>query len=266
MSDILEKIIAEKRKFVEAAKTALPLDEIQRRMDRYFVTHNPDRDFCARLRREKHNHIRVIGEIKRASPSKGKIADFASPLEVARKYRAGNVEAISVLTDEPFFLGKLEYLDELQTLGLPLLRKDFIIDDYQLYESIVHGADAVLLIVAVLKQDTLRMAALANQLGIETLVEVHDQHELDIAVQSEAPAIGVNCRNLRDFSIDLRLCEELLPRIPAGRLKVAESGIFSRSDARRMEQAGADAILVGESLMTTPDPGALIRALKGETH
>ena len=266
MSDILEKILVEKRLAVAAAKAAMPLDELQRRMDRYFVTHNPDRDFCARLRRLPHNHIRVIGEIKRASPSKGVIADFASPVDVARKYRTGNVEALSVLTDEPFFQGKLGYLDELQTMGLPLLRKDFIIDEYQLYESIVHGADAVLLIVAVLGQETIRFAQLANQLGLETLVEVHDQHELDIAIQSEAPAIGVNCRDLRDFSLDLRRCEELLPRIPAGRLKVAESGIFSRNDARRMEQAGADAILVGESLMKSPDPGAQIRLLKGETH
>ncbi len=265
MSDILEKIIAEKRKSVAAAKERLPPEELLRRMDRYFVTRNPDRDFCARIKRHPGNHIRVIGEIKRASPSKGVIAEFVSPVEIARKYRKGNADAISVLTDEPFFKGRIEFLDELQTMGLPLLRKDFIIDEYQLYESLLHGADAVLLIVAVLGKETKRLAELAARLDLEVLCEIHDENELPIAIDSGAPAIGVNCRDLKTFELDLERCELLLPCIPADRIKVAESGVGSRRDARRMEIAGADAILVGESLMKSEDPAAFIKLLKGET-
>jgi indole-3-glycerol phosphate synthase len=265
MSSFLDKILDEKRRTVAAAKAALPQDELLRRLDRYFVTMNPDRDFCGRLKRAEREHIRVIGEIKRASPSKGLIAEFASPLEVARKFRQAGVSALSVVTDEPFFQGKLSYLDDLQTMGLPLLRKDFIVDEYQLYESILHGADAVLLIVAVLGPETIRLAKLAAQLDLEVLVEIHEAGELPIAVDSGAPAIGVNARDLKTFELDLARCEELLPRLPHDRVRVAESGVKSRLDAKRMQLAGADAVLVGEGLMRAEDPSAFIRMLKGET-
>ena len=265
MDAILTKIVAKTRETVAHAKEILPLDDILRNEALFNRGSNANHDFVSRLRRLPMTKLRIIGEIKRASPSKGLINDFKSPVEVALKFRAGEVDALSVLTDEPFFQGRLDYLDALQRIGLPLLRKDFIIDEYQVYESLQHGADAVLLIVSVLGRDTIRYAKLAAQIGLAALVEVHSMEELKIAIDSGAPAIGVNNRDLQTFAVNLARSEELLPSVPPGVLRIAESGIFARTDAKRMEIAGADALLIGESLMKSPDVGAHLRMIRGQT-
>ncbi|OPZ84743.1 MAG: Indole-3-glycerol phosphate synthase [bacterium ADurb.Bin429] len=208
--------------------------------------------------------ISLIAEVKKASPSKGVIrADF-HPAEIARAYESAGASAISVLTDEPYFQGKLAYLDEVRgAVGLPLLRKDFIIHPAQIVEA-VGRADAVLLIVAALQPAELRdFLALAAACGLDTLVEVHDAAELDIALESGAPVIGINNRDLRTFVVDVETTLRLLPNIPDDRIVVSESGISTHAQVQRLEEAGVDAILVGEALMANPDIAAKTRELLG---
>ena len=207
---------------------------------------------------------RVIAEIKRRSPSKGELrADF-DPQAIAKAYADGGAAAISVLTDERFFGGHLDFLRQVRAVvDLPLLRKDFLIDEYQVDEARVAGADAVLLIVAALSAE--RLVALlerAEARGLDALVEVHDEGELATALAAGARLVGINNRDLRTFEVDLATTETLAPRVGAGRVVVAESGIFTRADLHRVEAAGAHAGLVGEALMRTPDPGEALRALR----
>jgi indole-3-glycerol phosphate synthase len=207
---------------------------------------------------------RVIAEIKRRSPSKGELrADF-DPQAIAKAYADAGAAAISVLTDERFFGGHLDHLRQVRAVvDLPLLRKDFLIDEYQVDEARVAGADAVLLIVAALP--AAQLAALlerAHARGLDALVEVHDEDELATALTAGARLVGINNRDLRTFQVDLATTERLAPRVGAGRVVVAESGIFTRADLRRVEAAGAHAGLVGEALMRKPDPGQALRALR----
>jgi indole-3-glycerol phosphate synthase len=213
----------------------------------------------------------VIAEIKKASPSKGVIADDFDPPRQLEAYERGGASAVSVLTDRDFFQGDGSILRSLRPLaGLPLLRKDFLIDPLQVEESFYLGADAVLLIAAVLEGDRLRtMLERVRSLGMEALVEVHDENELHRALETPARIVGINNRNLKNFTVDLATSERLvaeMDRLGArkGRHVVAESGIASREDVVRLEEAGVDAILVGESLMRSPDPAGLIARLKGE--
>jgi indole-3-glycerol phosphate synthase len=208
---------------------------------------------------------RVVAELKRRSPSKGEIrADF-DPVAIARAYEAGGAAALSVLTDERFFGGSLAVLEAVRAAtSLPLLRKDFVIDPVQIDEARAAGADAVLLIVAALAPPELvRLHAHALGLGLDVLVEVHDEAELDAAKDVGADLIGINNRDLRTFVTELAVTERLAKRVPHGALVVAESGIFGPEDVARLQRAGAAAFLVGESLMREPDPGRALRRLLG---
>jgi indole-3-glycerol phosphate synthase len=205
-------------------------------------------------------YVSVISEIKRASPSKGRFPVEIEPAEVARDYIAGGAAAISVLTDEPFFQGSLADMAEAASVAhlgdqrVPILRKDFVIDEYQLLEARAHGADAALLIVAALTQDRLvKLGQKAREIGLSTLVEVHDESEVERAVAAGAGIIGINNRDLRSFHVDLAVSERLAPLCPPSAVIVAESGIFTRGDVQRLANAGATAILVGEALVTAPD-------------
>ncbi|MCG8423665.1 MAG: indole-3-glycerol phosphate synthase TrpC [Proteobacteria bacterium] len=259
--NILDKILAVKRHEVERAKSARPLADLELACQEV----SPPRGFATRLRRDREagDPLRVIAEIKRASPSAGAIRAGADPREVAREYRDDGAAAISVLTDERFFDGHLSFLDQVrETVDLPLLRKDFVIDPYQVVEARAAGADAVLLIVAALDQSMLvALMAEARRLGMDALVEVHSEDEADRALAATADIIGVNHRDLATFTIDMTLSTRLRARIPADTVMVGESGIASADDVRMLGDAGVDAILVGERLMRAASPGVALREL-----
>ena len=225
------------------------------------------RDFFAALRRPKHGSVALIAEVKKASPSKGVICPDFDPVRIAKEYEAGGASCLSVLTDEKFFQGSLDYLRQIRAaVKLPLLRKDFIIDERQILEAIEWGADAILLIVAILDSERLRrFHSLAQEAGIAVLVEVHDETEMQRAIDIDAKLIGVNNRDLKTFNVDLKTTERLAKMMgtsPA--LLVAESGIDTHNDVRRLEQCGAKAILVGESLMKHGDIRSKVKELLGD--
>jgi indole-3-glycerol phosphate synthase len=208
----------------------------------------------------------IIAEVKKASPSKGIIRSDFEPVEIARRYADCGAAAISVLTEERYFQGCLDYLARIrEKVTLPLLRKDFLVDPYQLYEARAYGADAALLIVAVLDDDRLNeLLWLADELNLAALVEVHTRQELDRAVRAGSTIIGINNRNLQTFETTLETTERLAPHVPDGSLIVAESGIATAADLERLARAGANAFLIGETLMRAPDPGeALAELLRG---
>jgi indole-3-glycerol phosphate synthase len=207
---------------------------------------------------------RIVAELKRRSPSRGEIRPDFDPIACARAYAGAGAAALSVLTDERFFGGSLEHLERVRAaVGLPLLRKDFLIEACQVDEARAHGADAVLLIAAALDRDALPdLLDRARELGLDALVEVHDEEELERAVAAGADLVGINNRDLRSFEVDLGVSERLAPRLPEGVVAVAESGIFTAEDVERLEAAGVDACLVGESLMRERDVGAALRRLR----
>jgi indole-3-glycerol phosphate synthase len=260
MGDILERIVAVKRDEIAAGRSRCNLAAMRARA----AAEVPARDFVAALRRKTAaREAAVIAEIKKASPSKGVLrADFR-PAEIAVSYERHGAAALSVLTDVSFFRGAPEYLRAARAATvLPALRKDFIVDAWQLFESRALGADAVLLIAAVLDDGALReFEAIAVELGMAVLVEVHDGPELERALHLRTPLIGINNRNLRTFEVSLATTLALLPGIPPGRIVVTESGILLSSDVARMRRAGVNAFLVGEALMRAPDPGAALAAL-----
>jgi len=219
------------------------------------------RDFAGALRRGD-GALAVIGELKRRSPSRGDLAPDLEPGETAKAYEAGGAAALSVLTDRPYFGGSVADMQAARdATGLPVLRKDFTIDEIQVYEARAIGADAVLLICAALPDDALLadLHALARELGMAALVETHDAAEIDRALSAAAEIVGVNSRDLATFSEDLDVAGALASRLPAGVIAVAESAIRSADDARRMADAGFDAVLVGEALVRADDPAALVR-------
>jgi indole-3-glycerol phosphate synthase len=226
----------------------------------------PRRDFLAALRRPKAGPVALIAEVKKASPSAGLIRPDFDPVRIACEYETAGASCLSVLTDEKFFQGSLDYLRQIrQAIKLPLLRKDFIIDERQILEAIEWGADAILLIVAILDDARLRhFQALATAAGLAALVEVHDEPELDRALAAGAELIGVNNRDLKTFKVDLATTERLAARLRASQptpLLVAESGIHTRADVERLAKCGAQAILVGESLMRHPNLADKVREL-----
>jgi len=254
---ILADILARKRAEVEARRRGVPLAALRARP----LYAAPRRGFRAAL--AAHPAPAVIAELKRQSPSRGRIREDYDPASIARGYAAAGATALSVLTDEPFFGGALEHLEAARAAcPLPCLRKDFLVDPYQVEEARAAGADCVLVIVAAVSDATGReLLAAAGEAGLDVLVEVHDDAELERASALGATLVGVNNRDLGTFAVSLATTERLAPRIPPGALLVAESGIRSADDARRMREAGADAILVGELLMRSPDPAATIREL-----
>ncbi|MDH5527368.1 MAG: indole-3-glycerol phosphate synthase TrpC [Nitrospirota bacterium] len=258
---VLEKIVATKRLEVAAAKDAAPLATWEDELPSL----PPTRDFKRALMRGGTGPARVIAEVKKASPSKGLIrADF-DPVRIATAYRDGGASCISVLTDVEYFQGSADYLRAVrQAVDLPLLRKDFTIDAYQIFEARRWGADAVLLIAAILTDAQLKgFAAVAHSLGLAALVEVHTAAERDRAVAAGADLIGINNRDLNRFETSLDTTHRLLEGIPESCVRVSESGIFTREQVAELEAAGVDAILVGESLMRQDDMAAGVRALTG---
>lgn len=263
---IIDEIFAHKVQEVAARRRAVPLAEVRRAAE---TAPRPALDFAGALRAAP-NPPALIAEIKCASPSKGILAADFDPLRLAETYRRNGAAAISILTDERYFRGHLDYLSQVAeffTEGgprLPLLRKDFLCDPYQVYEARAAGADAVLLITAHLDQPVLRdLHALAESLGMAALVEVHDPREMEAAASAGARLIGVNNRDLRDFSVRLETTLDLRPLAPQGACLVAESGIHSPADVARLRGAGVDAILVGEALVTAPDVAGKVRELSG---
>jgi indole-3-glycerol phosphate synthase len=256
---ILERIVAQKRQTLEQAKAAHPLAEL-RRQARQAPTPN---GFAQALRAPG---VALIAEVKRASPSRGLLCPDFDPVRLATIYARHGAAAISVLTDEPFFQGHLRYLATIRnSLGVecpPLLRKDFIVDPYQLLEARAYGADAALLIVAILTDGELRgLLREAAELGLAALVEVHNGVELARALSAGAQIVGINNRDLRDFTVNLATTERLRTAIPAGVIIVSESGIHAPVDVRRLARCGVDAMLVGESLVTAADVAAQVTAL-----
>jgi indole-3-glycerol phosphate synthase len=263
---ILAQILEEKRREVAAARAGMGDEELAERA----AQAPPVRDFAAAIRRTLpgglgagREALHVIAEVKRASPSAGPIRPDANPGAIAAEYQAAGASAISVLTDRTFFDGDLLHLAAARSrAGVPILRKDFVVDSYQVLEARAYGADAVLLIVAALDDAALReLLAAARAAGLAALVEAHDEAEADRAAAAGASIIGINHRDLRTLHIDLDLFTRVRPRLPAGCITVAESGLRTPADVRRMADAGADAILVGEHLMRAPHPGAALREL-----
>jgi len=264
MSDILQKICAVKAEEVATAQKRLPLVEMRRDAE----SRSGTRDFVGALREKiAQGQAAVIAEIKKASPSKGVIrADF-SPADIAQSYTVGDghisAACLSVLTDRQFFQGQPDDLKQARaSCPLPVLRKDFMVDPYQIYQSRALGADCILLIAACLEDGLMReMEHIARSLGMAVLVEVHDAHELERALRLATPLIGINNRNLRTFEVSLDTTLELQAQVPADRLLVAESGILTTADVQTLRMAGVHAFLVGEAFMRAPEPGLALASL-----
>jgi indole-3-glycerol phosphate synthase len=260
MSDILQKIIAVKREEVAAARARRDLASLRRDAE----TLGGQRDFAGALRRRiAAGDAAVIAEIKKASPSKGVLRERFVPSEIAASYADHGAACLSVLTDVQFFQGSPAYLEQARAAcPLPVLRKDFIVDPYQVYEARAMGADCILLIAACLADAQMgELEAQAQALGMAVLVEVHDAAELERSLRLTTPLVGVNNRNLRTFEVTLETTLGLLADVPADRLLVTESGILARADVQRMRAAGVHAFLVGEAFMRAPDPGAALAGL-----
>ena len=258
MSDILNKILATKATEVAASKTKISLDEIKKLAE---MQQKP-RDFIGSIRAKiAAGNAAVIAEIKKASPSKGVIRENFNPAEIAKSYEAGGAACLSVLTDVEYFQGSAAYLKQARAAcNLPVLRKDFMIDMYQVYEARAMGADCILLIAAAIDLAKMReLENVAHSLGMAVLVEVHNGDELDLALKLETPLLGINNRNLRTFDVTLQTTLDLLPRISQDKIIVTESGIFTADDVKLMMDNNVYAFLVGEAFMRQPDPGKELR-------
>ena len=260
MSDILQKIVAVKREEVAAGLKRKPLAAMRADAESRVLT----RDFEGALRAKiAAGRAAVIAEVKKASPSKGVLREDFVPADIAQSYAEHGAACLSVLTDRQFFQGSVDYLKQARaSCDLPVLRKDFVVDPYQVYEARAIGADAILLIVACL--DDAQMAeleAIARSLDMAVLVEVHDRPELERALRLKTPLVGINNRNLRTFEVTLDTTLTLMQDVPADRLLVTESGIVSRADVQTLRAAGVNAFLVGEAFMRAPDPGAALATL-----
>jgi indole-3-glycerol phosphate synthase len=262
MSDLLATIVAATRRVVEVRSEREPLSQLRARVERAVADERtPRASFVDALSRQ--GRMNVIAECKRRSPSKGVLRADYDPVAIARGYAAAGAAAISVLTEPTFFDGALEHLASVHAaVQIPVLRKDFIVSEYQILEARAAGASALLLIVAALTPDELRtLGGQARSLGVDVLVEVHDADELAIASDAGANVIGVNNRNLRTLEVDVRASETLIARMPKHAVAVSESGLRTADDLIRLHDLGYEAFLVGERFMTTADPGAALREL-----
>jgi indole-3-glycerol phosphate synthase len=262
MDDILQRILATKHDEVRLARARAPLARLRERAH----DASPARDFTAALvAAMRAGRSAVIAEVKKASPSKGVLRENFDPATIGASYARHGAACLSVLTDVQYFQGAPEYLEQARRAsGLPALRKDFIIDEYQIVEARSWGADAILLIVAALDRARLQaLEAVAHELGMAVLVEVHDADELDLALELKTPLIGINNRNLRTFETRLETTLDLLPRIGEEHIVITESGILVPADVARMRAAGVHAYLVGEAFMRAPDPGVELARLFG---
>lgn len=260
MSDILQRILAVKAAEVAAARAALG----QEGMERLAAAAPPPRDFAGAIRtRVGAGRTAVIAEVKRASPSKGVIRADYDPAAIARSYEQGGAACLSVLTDREFFQGDEAHLRQARAAcGLPVLRKDFVVEPYQVFESRAMGADCILLIAAALAPATMaELESIALGLGMSVLVEVHDGAELEAALKLKTPLVGINNRDLRTFRTRLETTLELRAEVPAGRILVTESGILAREDVARMRAGGVNAFLVGEAFMRAAEPGSELARL-----
>ncbi len=256
---ILDQIVANSRLELKIRKRSFPLIELQK----VVRGQSPPLDLASALRGDR---LQLIAEVKKASPSKGVIRPDFNPVEIAQTYASNGASAISILTEAKYFQGSLNYLRDIRnTLGnkrTPLLRKDFLCDPYHIYESRAYGADSLLLIVAILKPERLKeLLRLSHELNMSCLVEVHNEAELEVALESGAMIIGINNRDLTTFTVDLTTTERLRPLIPQDRIVVSESGIKERSDVEKLRQWGVDAVLIGETLMSAPEIAAKMKEL-----
>jgi indole-3-glycerol phosphate synthase len=260
MSDILDRIVAVKRDEISLARRKRDLASLRRDAEQL----GGQRDFVGSLRDKiAAGHAGVIAEVKKASPSKGVLREHFVPQSIAESYERHGAAALSVLTDAQFFQGSTAYLEQARAAcTLPVLRKDFMVDTYQVFEARAMGADCILLIAACLDDALMAdLEAQAHALGMTVLVEVHDGAELDRALRLRTPLVGLNNRNLRTFEVTLQTTLDLLTRVPADRLLVTESGILARADVQRMREANVHAFLVGEAFMRAPDPGVALADL-----
>lgn len=254
---ILDTIIENKIIEIEDAKKSLPLESIRERLEGF----EAPKDFFGAI--NPGGALKIIAEIKHASPSKGIFREDFDPVKIARSYSESGASALSVLTDEKFFKGSLDYLREVrEAVDIPLLRKDFIVDPYQVYEARYYGADAMLLIVAALEQDMLKeLLRLTHSLELNAIVEIHNESELERALQAGSRIIGINNRDLRTFEVDLGVSVRLAKKIPPDVIVIAESGIGSPEDIRSLRKEGVHVFLIGETFMKAPDPGAALKKL-----
>ena len=261
MSNFLEKVAREKQLELKTQKTLVSLECLKDSI----ANLPPTRDFYKAI--QKPGEIAVIAEVKKASPSRGLIRPNFDPVTLACIFAENNAAAISVLTEQQYFLGKIDFLNRIrQKVTLPLLRKDFIIDPYQIYESRANGADAILLITAILSSQQLSdFLQLSTELGLAALVEIHNQAELDTALLANAEIIGINNRNLQTLQVDLSTTLQLAEQIPESKIKVSESGIHSRQDIEKLASVDVDAVLVGEFLMRSSNVGQTLQQLTGVT-
>ena len=257
---ILDEIVAKKGMRLRQRMGKIPLLNLQRQAEGHPRT---PLDFAGSLKLP--GKMSMIAEVKKASPSKGVIRSVFNPVDIANSYLKSDVQAMSILTEEDYFQGNDAYLQSIRAISsIPLLRKDFIVSEYQIYEAYLLGADAVLLIAAILDQKQLiQFQTTAKNLGLACLVEVHDKEELERVLDTEAPVVGINNRNLRTFEVTLRTSETLIPHIPKERCIVAESGIRTSQDITLLRSMGADAVLVGETLMRSEDIPRAVQMLRG---
>ena len=254
---IISRIMEDKRRVVEESKRAKPQDELKREIKNICVKSSFKKNIS------RPHHVNLIAEIKKASPSKGILrADF-NPVKIAITYQSSGASAISVLTDERFFDGRLEYIKKVkESVSLPVLRKDFIIDEYQIYETVASGADAILLIADLLsKSELCGFYNLAASLGLDVLIEVHKEEDLEKALATEGSIIGINNRDLHTFRVDLSITEKLIRLVPSNRIKVSESGIRSHEDVMFLKSLGVNAVLIGEAFMESPDIASKVREI-----
>lgn len=260
MENILDRILATKRDEVAQAQKQCSLAKVRRDAE----NRSDMRDFVVAIRSKlEHRRPAVIAEIKKASPSKGVLRAHFEPAEIAASYAENGAACLSVLTDMQYFQGSLQHLAVARaSSGLPVLRKDFVVDGYQIFQARASGADAILLIITALSDTQLDdYEAIATALGMAVLVEVHEATELERALRLKTPLIGINNRNLRSFETSLQTTLDLLPQVPSDRIVVTESGILAPSDVALMREAGVQAFLVGEALMRSPDPGCELARL-----